>query len=167
MLPAASLVNGKFVFRVTSRYGPASVAMNAAQRGAFNEAPPLRPAGEAAGRRTLRGGDGAAERDEGPERARDPESEGAPEAGHGRSAGGAEAGKQPGPLSGCCRTGRQVRRRRLAIYVEIAWGTRLMVMCFCLCVLWFCRCVRTTVTESNEVFSGNKKRRTWAAVWGP
>lgn len=40
-----------------------------------------------------------AERDERPHGARDSESEGAPEAGHGRPAGGAEAGQQPGPLT--------------------------------------------------------------------
>lgn len=52
----------------------------------------LRSAGETAGLRAIHRGARGAEWDEGPERARDPESEGAPEAGYGCSAGGAKAG---------------------------------------------------------------------------
>lgn len=55
-------------------------------------------AGEAAGLQAGRGDARGARWGEGPQRARDPESEGAPEAGHGCSAGGTESGQQPGPL---------------------------------------------------------------------
>lgn len=55
-------------------------------------------AGEAAGVRALRGEVHGAGWREGPRRTRDPESEGAPEAGQGCSAGGTEPGQQPGPL---------------------------------------------------------------------
>lgn len=55
-------------------------------------------AGEAAGLQAVWGDARGARWGEGPQRARDPESEGAPEAGHGCSAGGTESGQQPGPL---------------------------------------------------------------------
>lgn len=55
-------------------------------------------AGEAAGLQAVWRDARGARWGEGPQRARDPESEGAPEAGHGCSAGETESGQQPGPL---------------------------------------------------------------------
>lgn len=69
-------------------------------------------AGEAAGVRALRGEVHGAGRREGPQRARDPESEGVPEAGQGCSAGGTESGQQPGPLRVCGRPAATATDRR-------------------------------------------------------
>lgn len=122
-------------------------------------------AGEAAGLWTIHGDARGAEWDEGAERARDPESKGALEAGHSCSAGGAKVGQQPGPLRVCCwyQTGVEIvckvtlmQRTSHCLYYLLR-GRYLFIFSFFLFVL-FCRCVCAVVTESKR---DTEKQRGW------
>lgn len=137
-------------------------------------------AGETAGLQAVHGDAGGAERAEGPERAGDPGSEGAPEVGHGCSAGGAKAGQQLGPLrvrqlvpgtllntvSGVqpMRSGQRCKKKKKVTLTQPAnhcltgavqrqiYIFLILFFSFVLYVFIFCRCVCNKVTEIKEAY---------------